>query len=127
MSPMIHRGLTLIEVVAALVLTATTVTALLMAQTRSLTQLHIIRQQKIAADLAHELIRQWQLQPDELSRSADGSFDVRPGWTWERRATPSPLAGALNEVTLTIYGPTDDVLRTLLVTYTWLEKPDAAD
>ena len=52
---------------------------------------------------------------------------IEPSETRPRRVAPIAIADGLNEITLGIYGPNDDGSRALLVTYTWLEKLDAAD
>src|SRR5262249_5208708 len=117
---------TLVEVVAAVVLLATVVTTLLTVQVRTLQQMQDVREQALAADLAHDLIAQWALQPKGFVPPSEGTFETQPGWRWIRQSTP--WAGAttlkLNELTLSVIRCDANVER-IVTTLTWLENKDA--
>lgn len=81
------RGVTLIEVVAALALVAGTVTALLLAHGRSIRQATFAdERERVAADV-EELIIGWTLHDVDVRAPANGTFAAMPDWTWQRRAT----------------------------------------
>lgn len=82
------RALTLIEVVASLALVAASVTALLQVQSRVLVQLHSLREQQTASDLARGLIMEWRLQDSSLPIADRGEFQSEPGWSWTRTVEP---------------------------------------
>jgi Tfp pilus assembly protein PilV len=119
-------ALTLIEVVAALVLVATSVTALLAAQGRSLAQLQQARELETAATLARELITQWRLDPLVVPPS-EGGFPGQPTWRWTRRVVLPSDGGAseLQEVVLSIHRRDDRGVERNIASYTWLEKSSA--
>lgn len=120
------RAISLIEVVASLVLVATTVTALLAAHGRSLEQLRATRQQQTAATLARELITEWQIDPLRHGAATQGEFESVQGWRWTRRIVPYPFARGLplHEVTLRIYRIDANGQERALMTYTWIEGPN---
>ena len=119
------RALTLIEVVASLVLLATTATALLLAQGRSLEQLRAVREQHMASKLARELITHWKLEPPAPTTAMEGSFGARAGWRWTRHSQPYGLAKVkpLWQVTLTVH-KRDHKGENAVSSYTWLEHVD---
>ena len=117
------NALTLIEVVAALVLVATSVTALLAAQGRCLEQLRCARELETAATLARELITQWRLDPLTVPPTA-GEFPGEPTWRWERRVGP-PVDGRateLQQAVLTILRRDARGVERPVASYTWLER-----
>ena len=118
------KGITLIEVVASLVLIATTVTVLLTAHARSLNQLQTTREQQVANGLAHELITAWKLDPTARHTNGEGRFVSHPGWRWRTATVPvaSTHRLGLQEVTLTLYRTTDEGQEHLVSTYHWLER-----
>lgn len=120
------RALTLIEVVASLVLVATTVTALLAASGRSLEQLHSAREQQTASVLAKELINQWILEAPAEGEATEGHFHGYPGWRWTRQSAPYPwlTETTLEELTLTIHRLDGQGHDRVVAAYTWLERPD---
>ena len=119
-----RRGLTLIEVVASLVLVATTVSALLLAQSRSLQQLSATRHQERAAALANDLIRGWKVAPVTQGQTVEGTFESQPGWRWRREIQPSPDSRHLNliDVTLAIYRLDGTGRERVIARYTWIEE-----
>ncbi len=121
---MSRRGLSLIEVVASLLLIATTAAALLVAHGRSLAQLGDIRTQETAATLARELVTQWKLDPPEPAAEMHGRVETQPTWRWTRTAKPygDAMPPPLWEVTLTIHRPGDGGSDHMIKTLTWLER-----
>ena len=119
-------SMTLIEVVAALVLTATAATAMLTAHGRSLDQLRRTGHLDHAATLAHERITLWQLSGSHTI-AAEGRFDNEPRWRWRTMVEPYSAVSdlVLQRVTLSIQR-TDGVGQAKTVArYTWLERMDA--
>lgn len=114
-----HRGLSLVEVLAALTLIAGTMTAMLLAQARSLRQLAATRKASEAHRRAEQLILRWKVDP--ASATAEGAFD---GSTlrWMREESPSWLSESreLREVRLRVYGR--DAQDGVLAEYVWLEE-----
>ncbi len=74
------RGISLIEVVASLLLIATTATALLVAHRRSFQQLEVTIRQETAASLAGELIASWKIEPPEPEANVAGCIESHPSW-----------------------------------------------
>lgn len=120
-------ALTLIEVVAALTLVATSVTALLAAQGRSLEQLRSAQELETAATLARELIIQWRLDPLVVP-PLEGEFIENPKWRWRRKvgATTDHRATDLQEIMLTIYRRDNRGVEQRITSYIWLEKTHAS-
>ena len=119
------RGISLIEVVAALALIGTAITMLLGAQARSLEQLAVTRDRQIATELARELITAWRIDPLRQEPAREGSFASHPGWRWTRGEMPyrSTSRLALQEVTLTIHRVDGSGHESHVAGYTWLERP----
>lgn len=119
----VHRGLTLIKVVASLVLVATTVSVLLLAQSRSLQQLSATRHQETAAALANDLILGWKVAPVTQGQTVEGTFESRPGWRWRRQTQAHPDSRQMNliDVTLTIYRLDGTGPERVMARYTWIE------
>jgi Tfp pilus assembly protein PilV len=117
------RGLTLIEVVAALVLMAGVVSALLLAQGRLLGKLRGIEEQELASHLAREIIAQWKL---ERPTATQGEVEEYPGWRWIRQESTTLLVRdpLVREVTLQIVHRTADGAERTVASYQWLEKKD---
>ena len=120
------RAFTLIEVVASLVLLATTVTALLTTNGRSLEQLRAIREQETASSLAHEWIAIWKLNDTKDHLPMEGRFENHPGWRWPQSVKPYEPTYKLtiNEITLTIYHQQPEKPERVVTHYTWLEAVD---
>lgn|GEM_PF-2748244 len=79
-------GLTLIEVLAALVIIGSSVTAILVAQSNSLDALTSSRRDLIAQHLAKELIANWELEEEDLRIDASGRISNDSDWSWSRSA-----------------------------------------
>lgn len=117
------RGLTLVEVVCALVLLSVTATSLLTAQARSLHQLRTVSDQHHAAILAHELITQWRLDRAQLTKDDQGRFEEAPEWSWRRVVTPRDDT-ELMELHLIIERRPPNESRRVIAEYAWLEAGD---
>ncbi|MCO6437966.1 MAG: hypothetical protein J5J06_12815 [Phycisphaerae bacterium] len=101
------RGLSLVEVLAALVIMGGAVTSLLLVQARSVELVQDARLSLDAERLARELIAEWRLQKVELDTQDEGALEN--GWRWERtqrRADISEHNVAL-EITLRMEHVTD--------------------
>ncbi len=120
------RGMSLIEVVASLLLIATTATALLVAHGRSLEQLKATVHQETAASLAGELIASWKIEPPGAASNLAGGCESHPSWRWTRVAQPYADVAHLQlwEVTLTLYRTDEKGNVHALRTYSWLERSD---
>lgn len=119
-----HKGLSLVEVLAALTLIAGTMTALLLAQAASLRQLAATRKAAEAHRRAEQLILGWKVDP--ASVTPEGAFDGSTLY-WLREEAPSWLSASreLREVRLRVYGR--DAQDGVLAEYVWLEEPKRAD
>lgn len=115
------RALTLVEVVASLVLMASVVSALLVAQGKLLRHLRFSEDQKLAAVLAEELIASWAL---ESPIAPEGIFEDHPGWSWARRTSTTPLVSdpLVEEITLDIVQKWPSGEERRLASYQWLER-----
>lgn len=95
-----NSGLTLIEVVAALVLAATALVAALVSCGRAQRQQHLAELRLAAIGPAEELLLGWigpqgdsvALDPSDLP--AQGPVTDHPEWTWKLSALPRPLPSA---------------------------------
>lgn len=121
-----RRGLTLIEVVAALVLLAGVVSSLLLAQGRLLGQWRGLAEQEQASQLARELLAEWKLTPPT---TAEEEFEGHSGWRWTRRESATVLVGdpAVREVILEIHHRSADGAERTVATYRWLRKVNVAE
>lgn len=120
------KAMTLIEVVASLVIVATTGTALLLAQSQSIAQLTATNEQKTAARLATHLILIWKIDPAPLGSNIEGQFEDQSGWKWQRQTKPrmGTVQPNLIDVTLEIYRYDDSGQRNVVTSYTWIEVVD---
>lgn len=116
------RGLSLVEVLASLTLIAGTMTALLLAQARSLRQLAATRQGTEAHTLAEELILTWKADPSSVA--SDGAFNATLRWRREELPSWSTSTRELREIRLRVYGDDGDAV---LAEYVWLEAPRRGD
>lgn len=98
------RGLTLIEVLVALVIIGGSVTAMLVAQSNCLAGLKGSQMELTAQHLAKELIATWAIDKEDLHLSASGSIAGRRGWSWQRTSQRFSLVDGVSatEVTLNI-------------------------
>ncbi len=82
-----RRGISLVEVMVSLLLLGTTITALLVAQARSLRAISHANERMVAAELARELITGWQLDGTDVLVAASGQFPGCEDWSWSRECT----------------------------------------
>ena len=135
-----HRALTLIEDLAALALMGGTASAMIVAYTRALHQIHETRLRRQAFERAHEQIVQWTLDKEPLEYNADGRFEdttnqgsrdstIQGQWFWTRtvrrvRVTP---ATDMHEITLTLRLEREGQPRTRLAQVVWLVPVDTRE
>lgn len=96
------HGLTLIEVLVALVIIGGSVTTMLVAQSNCLVGLQGTQLELSAQHLAKELIANWAIGKENLHSDASGGIANHRGWTWQRTARRVQLTenAAATEVTL---------------------------
>ncbi|MBN1510671.1 MAG: hypothetical protein JXB13_01530 [Phycisphaerae bacterium] len=118
-------ALTLFEVVAALVLLATVVSALLVAQGRALQQLAELRERDQAARLVRELLVQWELAREDVTQPAEGTFPDAADWVWSRTVQPQAVGMHDDWVRIRVVAsPRDRVSDPVAaVAYEWLVPP----
>ncbi len=130
---MTRRALTLIEVLAALALMGGTASAMVVAYTRALHQIHETRLRRQAFEQAHEQIVQWTLDNEPLDHNAEGQFENTANqgsrdstnsgtWFWTRtvRRVHVTLTTDMHEVTLTILLEREGQPRTRSAQVVWL-------
>jgi prepilin-type N-terminal cleavage/methylation domain-containing protein len=100
-----RSGLTLVEVMAALIILGGAVTIMLVAQARSVNQFHAAQRSLSAGRIAGELLANWKLTGEDLTKAASGIVQNEPDWRWERYARPLMRFDDLDvtEVQLTLY------------------------
>jgi Tfp pilus assembly protein PilV len=121
------HGLTLVEVLAALVLLAGTVTAMLLTQAEALRQESATANQHTAAGVAEALIQSWRLGGNDVTVPAEGMFQSHAGWAWKRTVGPFAGKGAVEllRIRLTIVRHDDASPAQTVAEYEWLERPRA--
>jgi len=122
-----RNALTLIEVVAALAILATTATMVLTAYGESLVQLSATRRQTRGHELASELIAHWKINPPQIAPNLEEEFPGMPKWRWRRTVRPYDYAQSLAmlEITLFVFHEQADGEIATVGEYTWLERvPD---
>jgi type II secretory pathway pseudopilin PulG len=121
-----NKALTLLEVVVALVLVATTASALLVAHGRSLEQAKRIEHLDRGESLARQLILQWRVEPVGDAPCQEGKFKDNPAWRWTRICKPATNRedSPLLEVCLTLHRLKLDGDEEELLSYTWIEKQE---
>ena len=82
-------GLTLVEVLAALVIMGTILTGLVMAKSHHTRQLAIAREQQAATHVLDSLLSQWWSSPQGVPINQRGSIEKDGRWTWESRTVPN--------------------------------------
>ncbi len=123
-----RAGITLIEVVAALVIVGGSATAMLLAQARNLEKLTGSRVDLAARDIASELIGTWRLQDADLKTPSEGRVGTEFQWRWKRSAQVRPVTDAWSatEITLELtLLPLEGSMRTRRWEYTWLVNDDS--
>ena len=90
------------EVLASVVLIGGVVTSALVAQATSVARLKTSEWQLIAADVAEELIANWDLDGVDLSTSDRGEAVDLEGWYWTRSSQQVELAGRVTATEITL-------------------------
>lgn len=96
------RGLTLIEVLAALVIIGGSVTTMVIAQSNCLEGLSQSRLETTAQHLARELIANWTVSGEDLHTPASGRIANRPRWSWQRSADSVSLSESKKATQITL-------------------------
>ncbi len=128
-----RRALTLIEVLAALALMGGTASAMVVAYTRALHQIHETHLRRQAFERAHEQIVQWRLDNEPLDHNAEGRFEnttseglpdttIQGQWIWTRTVRPVRVTPTtdMHGITLTVLLEREDQPRTRLAQVVWL-------
>jgi hypothetical protein len=82
------RGLSLVEVVAALLILGGAITVMLVAQSRAFIGLKSSHLELTALHLAKDLIATWDIEKPDAVQSASGTFPKEEGWSWRRSSRP---------------------------------------
>ena len=124
-----RHGLTLIEVLVALVIIGGSVTSMLVAQSNCLGGLKGSQMELTAQHLAKELIATWAVDKEDLHLDASGSISSRRGWTWQRVARRIPLTEDAIATEVTLHIEFDSGLRRTAVWrrgFVWLIDESAS-
>ena len=99
-------GLTLIEVVAALVLMGTLLVGIVMARGKHTRQLALADERLAAIAAADNLLASWWAEPASLPRSGSGTVPGRPTWRWSIESVENESIEQLGAaiVRLTLHG-----------------------
>jgi prepilin-type N-terminal cleavage/methylation domain-containing protein len=87
--PSARPGLTLVEVLAALVLLGTILTGLVMAKSHHTRQLTRTAERQTGIRLADELITRWWTSPQGIPVDQRGAIDGDSSWVWDTRLVPN--------------------------------------
>ena len=79
-----RRAFTLVEVLAAVMIVGGSVTAMLVAQSRSLESIGAGRHGLTARHLARELILTWDLHGEDVTLPSSGAIAGDENWSWRR-------------------------------------------
>ena len=77
-------GITLVEVMASLLILGTAITGIVVAQARSLRQVHSAGQQIAASRIAEELIVTWRMEAVDVTAPDSGTVTSDERWSWRR-------------------------------------------
>ena len=123
-----RKALSIVEVLGAMVLLASTASALLLAQGRTTSQLSSLREQALGARLAEELVAQWKLdnQRNWITTNESGDFVAHSGWRWERVVRTPELVQTISatEITLRVVHRQPSGEERRVAQYVWLERRD---
>ncbi len=86
------RALTLIEVMAALTISAGAVTTMLVAMSAAVARLHTSQQQLKAQHIARELVAEWTLEKANIQANGSGAVTGYENWTWSRSSGSVKIA-----------------------------------
>ena len=105
------HGLTLIEVLVALVIIGGSVTTMLVAQSNCRGGLKGSQLELTAQHLAKELMANWKIDKDALHSDASGSISNRRGWTWQRTARRIQVTDSATATEVTLHLEFDTGMR----------------
>ncbi len=80
-----RAGLSLVEVVAAIVILGTILVGVVLAKARHTRQLAIAQQQQVAVRAADELLSGWWVSREGVPREGRGQLATQPGMVWETK------------------------------------------
>jgi Tfp pilus assembly protein PilV len=119
------RGLSLVEVVAALLILGGAITVMLVAQSRALMALKSSHLELTALHLAKDLIATWDIEKPGAVRSASGTFPKEEGWSWRRSSRPladEDMSGMV-EITLELcFSGIESQEKSRCMEYVWLAR-----
>ncbi len=86
--PASKHGLTLIEVLIALIILSVGVSAMMMAMSRCLAVVRTARNRETAHALIQRVEIEFPITAEEIDETSEtGTFDDTPGYTWQREVT----------------------------------------
>lgn len=98
------KGMTLIEVVAAVAILGTVLVGIVLAQSRHTRQRSMAARQAVAVQVADAMLSAWWASPDGVPRDAGGGVDGYPGLHWRTRVVAhdgiAPLGGEVLRFTM---------------------------
>jgi len=118
-----HRGVTLVEILAALSIVGVSITTVLVAQAKCLQHLQVSGLELTSRQVANELLATWHLEQEDITVESGGDIDLLEGWSWSRSAHGIVIAEGvqLTEVTLeVIYRDPDGRAAPWVRPYSWL-------
>lgn len=115
-----RRGLSLVEVIAALVLMGAVVTSALLAFSSHRRQLSIARQRLEAVGVAEELLPQLMTRRQGLKAGQEGPIAGRPDWFWQTSLVGTTVVATLpmHVIRFEIRSKTDP--KTVLTRIEWV-------
>ena len=120
---MLHKGVTLVEILAALTILGVSITTVLVAQAKCLQHLEVSRLELTSRQVAGELLVSWRLEKEDTTVESGGDIDSLEGWSWSRSARQIAIAEAahVTEITLeVIYRNPDGRTAPWVRPYRWL-------
>ena len=105
------RGLTLIEVLVALVIIGGSVTSMLVAQSNCLGGLKGTQLELTAQHLAKEIMANWTIDKEALHSDASGTISNRRGWTWQRTTRRIQMTDSATATEVTLHIEFDTGMR----------------
>ena len=118
-----RTAMTLVEVMASLLVLGGAITGILLADSRSVAQIHAARQQIDAAEVARELVVNWRIEGVDLGAPSSGRARPDERWTWERTSGPRFIHEQIRMVEVVLrlrFQPTGQSDRTVDYEYHWL-------
>ncbi len=95
-----HKGFTLIEVLAALLIAGTALTFLLRSELGSVQQAAYTQDLRMATLLGYAKLQSLATGDEKVT---NGRFESREEWTWEASLQPFEAAGGTQNIELTVF------------------------